>query len=80
MTERQMIQEILNTVDVMYDFENTDDDKKEYDILIHRQAGDKRPLEQINSEIKKYFQESDFSYDETLNPSDDTDIAINVKR
>ncbi|AQW20811.1 hypothetical protein PL11_002215 [Lentilactobacillus curieae] len=80
MTERQMIQEILNTVDVMYDFENTDDDKKEYDISIHRQTGDKRPLEQINSEIKKYFQESDFSYDETLNPSDDIDIAINVKR
>ncbi|GAY72099.1 hypothetical protein [Lentilactobacillus kosonis] len=80
MTERQMIQEILNTVDVLYEFENTDDDNKEYTILVHRQDGDKRPLADINTEIKKYFQEADYSYNETLNPSDDTDISITIKR
>ncbi len=55
MTERQMIQEILNTVDVIYSFVNTDDDKKEYEIIINRQDGDHRPLENVNKEIKHYF-------------------------
>ncbi|WP_283680052.1 hypothetical protein [Lentilactobacillus sp. Marseille-Q4993] len=80
MTERQMIQEILNTVDVTYDFENTNDDTKEYDIAIVRQKEDKRPVDEINGEIKKYFQEADFSYDEKISPDENTDILVSVKK
>ncbi len=80
MTERQMIQEILNTVDVLYKFEDTDDDKKEYNLLIYTQDNDKRPIEEVNQEIKEYFQDADFTYDETINPDEDTDIKVKVKR
>ncbi|EEI20481.1 MAG: hypothetical protein ABF753_07720 [Lentilactobacillus hilgardii] len=79
MTERQLIQEILNTVDVIYKFVNTDDDKKEYEIVINRQDGDHRPLEEVNKEIKHYFTDANFSYDEKLNDGDD-DIHVDVKR
>ncbi len=56
MTERQMIQEILNTVDVIYAFEDVDEDAKEYTLLVTQQDNDKRPIENVNAEIKKYFQ------------------------
>ena len=52
MSERQMIQEILNTVDVIYNFENVDEDTNEYTILINRQNGDVRDLNVINDEMK----------------------------
>ncbi|UQS85759.1 hypothetical protein MOO46_06730 [Apilactobacillus apisilvae] len=81
MTERQLIQEILNTVDVIYSFDNVDEDNKEYTLLIHRQDGDRRELSIINNEMKKYFKEADFSYDETINPKDtDTEIKVDIAR
>lgn len=80
MTERQLIQEILNTVDVIYKFVNTDDDKKDYEIAINRQDGDNRPLEDVNKEIKHYFTDAEFSYDEQLNTADGDDIHVEVKR
>ncbi|KID41117.1 hypothetical protein [Fructilactobacillus fructivorans] len=81
MTERQMIQEILNTVDVGYDFENVDEDNKQYTLLIKRQDNDVRDLNEINAEIKEYFKDADFSYDEQVEPKDiDADIRVEVKR
>ncbi|CAM2843645.1 hypothetical protein FRFR103141_05860 [Fructilactobacillus fructivorans] len=80
MTERQMIQEILNTVDVGYDFENVDEDNKQYTLLIKRQDNDVRDLNEINAEIKEYFKDADFSYDEQVEPKDiDADIRVEVK-
>ncbi|WP_413628271.1 hypothetical protein R4B61_00985 [Fructilactobacillus vespulae] len=81
MSERQMIQEILNTVDVLYEFENVDEDTKEYTILISQQKGDRRELEVINKEMNKYFTEADFDYQEELNPTDvEADIRVQIKR
>ncbi|GLB47300.1 hypothetical protein WR164_12790 [Philodulcilactobacillus myokoensis] len=81
MTERQMIQEILNTVDITYDFENADDDSKEYTLLIKRQNNDRRDLDEVNQEIKNYFKDADFSYDETVRPKDtDADIKVDIAR
>lgn len=81
MSERQMIQEILNTVDVLYEFENVDEDTKEYTILISQQKGDRRDLEVINKEMNKYFTEADFDYQEELNPTDvEADIRVQIKR
>ncbi|MEJ6400111.1 hypothetical protein [Nicoliella lavandulae] len=79
-SERKLIQEILNTVDVLYDFEHTDDDNKEYTLVLRRQDNDERPLEQINKEIKHYFQEANFTYNEQLNPNVDVDIRVEIKR
>ncbi|MBW1604854.1 hypothetical protein [Lactobacillus sp. Sy-1] len=79
-SERKLIQEILNTVDVLYDFEHTDDDNKEYTLVLHRQDNDERPLEEVNSEIKNYFKEADFSYEEQLNPNEGVDIRVEIKR
>ncbi len=83
MTERQMIQEILNTVDVIYAFEDVDEDAKEYTLLVTQQDNDKRPIENVNAEIKKYFQEADFNYKEELNPTNTdkpADIRVVIKR
>lgn len=83
MTERQMIQEILNTVDVIYAFEDVDEDAKEYTLLVTQQDNDNRPLEKVNAEIKKYFQEADFNYKEELNPTNTdkpADIRVVIKR
>ncbi|MCH5461717.1 hypothetical protein HC026_03640 [Lactobacillus sp. LC28-10] len=83
MTERQMIQEILNTVDVIYAFEDVDEDAKEYTLLVTQQDNDKRPIEDVNAEIKKYFQEADFNYKEELNPTHTdkpADIRVVIKR
>ncbi|UQS87116.1 hypothetical protein MOO44_02845 [Nicoliella spurrieriana] len=79
-SERKLIQEILNTVDVLYDFENTDDDNKEYTLVLHRQDNDRRPLEEVNAEVKKYFQEANFTYKEQLNPNEGVDIRVEIKR
>lgn len=81
MSERQMIQEILNTVDVIYNFENVDEDTNEYTILINRQNGDVRDLNVINDEMKKYFKEADFDYKEEVKPVEvDADIRVQIKR
>ncbi|WP_429971504.1 hypothetical protein ACQW5G_02500 [Fructilactobacillus sp. Tb1] len=81
MTERQMIQEILNTVDVLYDFENVDEDTSEYTLLINRQKGDVRDLNIINDEMKKYFKEANFDYKEEVEPVEiDADIRVQIKR
>ncbi|WP_395320354.1 hypothetical protein [Fructilactobacillus frigidiflavus] len=81
MTERQMIQEILNTVDVIFSFENVDEDTSEYTILINRQNGDVRDLNVINDEMKKYFKEADFDYKEEVEPVEiDADIRVQIKR
>lgn len=83
MTERQLIQEILNTVDVLYEFENADEDAKAYTLLIVQQDNDPRELETVNAEIKKYFQEADFDYQEELHPSNTdkpADIRVDIKR
>ncbi|WP_191983105.1 hypothetical protein [Apilactobacillus quenuiae] len=81
MTERQLIQEILNTVDVVYDFENADEDNKEYTLLITRQKEDTRELSTINNEMKKYFKEADFSYDEDMEPKNSgAEIKVDIAR
>ncbi|MFC6253116.1 hypothetical protein ACFP1H_00620 [Secundilactobacillus hailunensis] len=83
MTERQMIQEILNTVDVIYAFEDVDEDTKEYTLLVTQQDNDSRPLETVNAEMKKYFQEADFNYKEELHPTNtdkQADIRVLIKR
>ena len=83
MTERQMIQEILNTVDVIYAFEDVDEDTKEYTLLVTQQDNDSRPLETVNAEMKKYFQEADFNYKEELHPTNTdkpADIRVLIKR
>lgn len=54
MTERQLIQEILNSEAVEYSFENVDEDSKEYTLLLTRQDQDVREVATINNEIKKY--------------------------
>ncbi|WP_220728581.1 hypothetical protein [Apilactobacillus xinyiensis] len=81
MNERQLIQEILNTVDILYEFKNADEDTKEYTLLLTRQDNDTRELATVNSEMKRYFQEANFTYDETLNPSDDNaEIKVDIAR
>lgn len=44
MTERQLIQQILNTVDVEYNFNNVDSDNSDYDIKVFQQKEDRRSL------------------------------------
>ncbi|MHA8138511.1 hypothetical protein ACYATM_05685 [Lactobacillaceae bacterium Scapto_B20] len=78
--ERKLIQEILNTVDVLYDFEGTNDEDKEYTLILHRQDNDHRPLEEVNQEIKHYFQEANFTYKEQINPTPEIDIRVEIKR
>lgn len=83
MTERQMIQEILNTVDVIYAFEDVDEDAKEYTLLITQQDNDKRDIKKVNEEIKKYFQEAGFNYKEEINPKNTdkkADLRVVIKR
>ena len=83
MTERQMIQEILNTVDVIYAFEDVDEDAKEYTLLITQQDNDTRDIKKVNEEIKKYFQEADFNYKEEINPKNTdkpADLRVEIKR
>ncbi|MFC6275098.1 hypothetical protein ACFQET_06160 [Levilactobacillus tangyuanensis] len=80
MTERQLIQEILNSEAVVYSFENVDEDSKEYTLLLTRQDKDVRPVEEINDEIKAYFQDAGFDYQEELNPAGDGDIRLVIKR
>ncbi len=83
MTERQLIQEILNTVDLIYTFEDVDEDASEYTILVTQQDGDHRSLETVNSEMKHYFQEANFDYKEELHPTNATtaaDIRVVIKR
>ncbi|WP_061775798.1 hypothetical protein [Levilactobacillus senmaizukei] len=80
MTERQLIQEILNSEAVLYSFENVDEDSKEYTLLLTRQDKDVRPVEEINDEIKAYFQDAGFDYQEELNPAGDSDIRLVIKR
>ncbi|MHA8110587.1 hypothetical protein ACYATP_03635 [Lactobacillaceae bacterium Melli_B4] len=79
-SERKLIQEILNTVDVLYDFEETNDDDKEYTLILHRQDNDERPLDEVNEEVKHYFQEADFTYKEQIQPSPEVDIRVEIKR
>ncbi len=79
MTERQLIQEILNTVDVTYSFENVDENNKEYTLLVTRQNNDRRDLNTVNKEMKHYFKDADFSYNEDLNPDDNKKIDARVE-
>ncbi|KOY75438.1 Uncharacterized protein RZ54_03900 [Apilactobacillus kunkeei] len=74
MTERQLIQQILNTVDVEYNFENVDSDNSAYDIKVFQQKKDRRPLKNVNDELKKYFNEAGFNYTEHI--GDDLDLKI----
>ncbi|XIF20544.1 MAG: hypothetical protein AJITA_01319 [Acetilactobacillus jinshanensis] len=78
MTERQLIQEILNTVDVTYSFEDVDEDNKQYTLLITRQSNDRRDLDTVNKEMKHYFKDADFSYKEDLHPDDNKKIDARV--
>lgn len=81
MTERQLIQEILNSEAVEYHFENVDEDSNEYTILVKRLDKDVRPVEEINGEVKHYFESANFSYQEELEPKDvDSDIRLVIKR
>ncbi|MDT7013641.1 hypothetical protein DA798_11110 [Lactobacillus sp. PFC-70] len=81
MTERQLIQEILNSEAIEYHFENVDEDSKEYTLLLKRLDKDVRPVEELNDEIKHYFKSADFSYQEELNPKGvDADIRLVIKR
>ena len=80
MTERQVIQEILNSEAILYSFENVDEDSKEYTLLLQRQDKDVRPVEELNYEIKKYFKSANFDYKEELNPEGDADIRLVIKR
>ena len=80
MTERQLIQEILNSEAVEYSFENVDEDSKEYTLLLTRQDQDVREVATINNEIKKYFESAYFDYQEELHPDGDADIRLVIKR
>lgn len=81
MTERQLIQEILNSEAIEYHFENVDEDSKEYTLLLKRLDKDVRPVEEINDEIKHYFKSANFDYNEVLHPDDvDADIRLTIKR
>lgn len=80
MTERQLIQEILNSEAVEYSFENVDEDSREYTLLLTRQDQDVREVTTINDEIKKYFESANFDYQEELNPDGDADIRLVIKR
>lgn len=81
MTERQLIQEILNSEAIEYHFENVDEDSNEYTLILKRLDKDVRPVEEINGEIKHYFESADFSYNEELNPAGvDADIRLTIKR
>ncbi|KRL94298.1 hypothetical protein FD28_GL000446 [Levilactobacillus hammesii DSM 16381] len=80
MTERQVIQEILNSEAILYSFENVDEDSKEYTLLLQRQDKDVRPVEELNDEIKKYFESANFDYKEQLNPEGEGDIRLVIKR
>ncbi|QMU08364.1 hypothetical protein [Levilactobacillus suantsaii] len=81
MTERQMIQEILNSEAMEYHFEDVDEDSKEYTLLLKRLDKDVRPVEELNDEIKKYFKSANFDYKEELHPDDvDADIRLVIKR
>ena len=80
MTERQLIQEILNSEAVEYSFENVDEDSKEYTLLLTRQDQDVREVTTINDEIRKYFESANFDYQEELNPDGDADIRLVIKR
>ncbi|AKP64770.1 hypothetical protein FC99_GL000827 [Levilactobacillus koreensis JCM 16448] len=81
MTERQLIQEILNSEAIEYKFENVDEDSKEYTLLLKRQDQDVRAVETLNDEIKKYFESANFDYQEELNPEGvDDDIRLVIKR
>ncbi|GAA3624873.1 hypothetical protein GCM10022296_30630 [Secundilactobacillus similis DSM 23365 = JCM 2765] len=83
MTERQLIQEILNTVAVIYEFENADEDANEYTLLIKQQDNDTRDLATVNAEVKRYFEEADFDYQEELHPTNTdkpADLRVQIKR
>ncbi|ANZ62407.1 hypothetical protein AYR62_00485 [Secundilactobacillus paracollinoides] len=83
MTERQLIQEILNTVALVYDFENADEDANEYTLLINHQDNDNRDLEAVNKEMRHYFEDANFDYKEELNPTDTdkpADLRVTIKR
>ncbi|ANZ57444.1 hypothetical protein BGL34_05880 [Fructilactobacillus lindneri] len=81
MTERQLIQEIFNTVDVIFEFENVDEDSKEYTLQVKRQDNDIRDINEINDEMKHYFKEANFDYQEEVEPQEiDCDIRVQIKR
>ncbi|GAK47300.1 hypothetical protein LOSG293_040460 [Secundilactobacillus oryzae JCM 18671] len=83
MTEKQLIQEILNTEAVLYEFEKSDESSSSYTLLIKRQNNDKRPLEVVNDEIKHYFDDASFGYQEELNPTGTPkpeDIRVTIKK
>lgn len=83
MTERQLIQEILNTVAVIYEFENADEDANAYTLLIKQQDNDTRDLATVNAEVKRYFEEADFDYQEELHPTgtdQPADLRVQIKR
>lgn len=81
MTERQLIQEIFNTVDVIFEFENVDEDSKEYTLQVKRQDNDVRDINEINDEMKHYFKEANFDYQEEVEPQEiDCDIRVQIKR
>lgn len=83
MTERQLIQEILNTVSLIYDFENADEDTSEYTLLITRQDNDNRDLETVNKEMRHYFEDANFDYKEELHPTNTdkpADVRVTIKR
>lgn len=66
MTERQLIQQILNTVDIEYHFINVDANTSTYDIKAFQQKEDVRSIEKVNSELKRYFEEAGFNYTENI--------------
>lgn len=78
MTERQLIQQILNTVDIEYDFVNVDTDASDYDIKVFQQKEDNRPIADINKELENYFNEAGFKYSE--NTGEDDELAFNIKK
>ncbi len=83
MTERQLIQEILNTVSLIYDFENADEDTSEYTLLITQQDNDNRDLETVNKEMRHYFEDANFDYKEELHPTNTdkpADVRVTIKR
>ncbi|KRM59351.1 hypothetical protein [Secundilactobacillus malefermentans] len=83
MTERQLIQEILNSVSVLYDFEDANEDSSEYTLLLKQQGNDTRSLETVNNEVKHYFEEADFTYKEELHPTNTDkpeDIRVEIKK
>ncbi|WP_054761782.1 hypothetical protein [Secundilactobacillus collinoides] len=83
MTERQLIQEILNTVSLIYDFENADEDTSEYTLLITQQDNDNRDLETVNTEMRHYFEDANFDCKEELHPTNTdkpADVRVTIKR